>query len=97
MICETVARECDKLAQACAKRPPVFLTGHSLGGGYAQCTFFHALANHGEPLMRELCQAVSEGGVFTFGAPLVVAPSQESALQSLGKLYHLAVGQPEVG
>ncbi|KAK9813089.1 hypothetical protein WJX72_008798 [[Myrmecia] bisecta] len=34
-VCQTVARECNNVDKACGKRMPVFLTGHSLGGGYA--------------------------------------------------------------
>lgn len=42
-------------------------TGHSLGGAYANAVFLQLLAER-DPLLKP----VLEGGVYTFGAPLIV-------------------------
>jgi len=47
--------------------PPVWLTGHSLGGGYANCVMLHLLATKS---CAELFRG--GGGCITFGAPMVL-------------------------
>lgn len=50
------------------QRLPAF-AGHSLGGGYALCALLYALAKHPQAAIS----ACADGGVFTFGAPLVLS------------------------
>lgn len=55
------------------ERPPaVWLTGHSLGGGYANCVMLHLLAN-------KSCSALFGGG----GGALPLPPHDTSFLPSI--------------
>lgn len=42
-------------------------SGHSLGGGLAICSFLHLLSTR-----PDLKMSLNNGGVYTYGAPLVV-------------------------
>lgn len=69
---------------ACAELPPALLAGHSLGGGYAMTTLLHLLATAPDVAVA----ALAKGGVWTFGAPLVLgkfseSPADGSILQQL--------------
>lgn len=57
----------------------LWLAGHSLGGGYAICALLYALAKH----PREAVSACGEGGVFTFGAPLVLSQKSGACSQQV--------------
>lgn len=62
-------------AQQGGKPVPVWITGHSLGGGYANAVMLHMLANRS-------CAKLfaSGGGSVTFGAPMVVYSLSPSKL-----------------
>lgn len=58
-----------------SKRLPVWITGHSLGGGYANAVVLHMLGN------RSCAQLFAAGGgSVTFGAPMVVYSQQAAQL-----------------
>ncbi len=60
--------------------------GHSLGGGYALCTFLQLLAS-----ADDLSSSILLGGVYTFGAPLVASPDDASqAIQMMYREQHQA-------
>ncbi|DBA69366.1 TPA: hypothetical protein ACH3X2_012940 [Trebouxia sp. C0005] len=68
--------------------PALFLTGHSLGGGYANCCFLHILTSD-----EVLSKAVLQGGSYTFGAPLVacrhdISSDVPQAIQLLFLQHH---------
>ncbi|KAK9814112.1 hypothetical protein WJX72_000806 [[Myrmecia] bisecta] len=57
------------------RRLPVWISGHSLGGGYANCVMLHMLAN------REIAELFAAGGgSVTFGAPMVIHSQHPDAL-----------------
>ncbi|KAK9839203.1 hypothetical protein WJX81_001055 [Elliptochloris bilobata] len=60
---------------AAGKRLPVWVAGHSLGGGYANCLALHLLASRST---AELFGA--GGGAVTFGAPMVLHAADPDAL-----------------
>lgn len=61
-------------------QPSVWLTGHSLGGGYANCAALHLLANQSSIFG-------GGGGCMTFGAPMVLyAEDSSSMYATLDKL-----------
>lgn len=59
-----VVQEQDRQA---GRHLPVWITGHSLGGGYANCMMLHLLANK-----RTADLFSAGGGSVTFGAPMVL-------------------------
>ncbi|BDA46815.1 hypothetical protein COCOBI_09-2680 [Coccomyxa sp. Obi] len=64
---EEIAAVVSERDSEAGKRLPVWVTGHSLGGGYANALALHLLAN------RATAQLFGAGGgTVTFGAPMVV-------------------------
>lgn len=65
---------------------PVWVTGHSLGGAYANCVMLHLLESRST---SQLFQA--GGGCVTFGAPMVLYSTDRAALyQKLAQLEEAA-------
>lgn len=65
--------------------PCLLLPGHSLGGGIAECAFLELLAAHDH---EQLVLPVCAGGVYTFGAPLIVHGSD--GMQAIKSMYENA-------
>ncbi|KAL3143242.1 hypothetical protein ABBQ38_002093 [Trebouxia sp. C0009 RCD-2024] len=65
------------------RRLPVWITGHSLGGGYANCVMLHLLANK-----RTADLFSAGGGSVTFGAPMVLY--SEAPAEMYKQLHALA-------